>query len=271
MDFSIITPSFRNNAWLKLCVASVADQQGVSLEHIVQDAGSDDGTLDWLTTDSRVRAFVEKDAGMYDAINRGLRRAQGELCAYLNCDEQYLPGALAAVKECFAVHPDVQMVFADAVVVDGSGQFMAYRKVTLPSPSHVRSCHLPTLSCATFFRRSLGVFFDSRWRAVGDAAWMLEVLRRGSRMAVLRRYTSVFTATGRNLGATPGAQREKLQLRDAGPLWVRALQPVWTVRHRLAKWRAGCYRQGPFSYAIYTQAAPEGRTTFEVVRPTFRL
>ena len=41
---------------------------------------------------TRVRAFVEKDQGMYDAVNRGLRRATGEMLAYLNCDEQYLPG-----------------------------------------------------------------------------------------------------------------------------------------------------------------------------------
>src|ERR1043166_6286656 len=77
MSFSIVTPSYRNSGWLKLCVASVADQ-GVQLEHIVQDAGSDDGTLDWLPHDPRVRAFVEKDQGMYDAVNRGLKRRSEE-------------------------------------------------------------------------------------------------------------------------------------------------------------------------------------------------
>ena len=51
--FSIVTPSFRSGPWLKLCIASVADQ-GVKLEHLVQDAGSDDGTLDWLLTEPRV-------------------------------------------------------------------------------------------------------------------------------------------------------------------------------------------------------------------------
>jgi len=81
MRFSIITPSFRSSAFLKLCIASVADQ-GAGLEHIIQDAGSDDGTLDWLTSDRRVRVFVEKDSGMYDAVNRGLRRASGEILAY---------------------------------------------------------------------------------------------------------------------------------------------------------------------------------------------
>ena len=94
MKFSIITPSFRNSNWLKLCIASVADQQGVEVEHIVQDSCSDDGTQDWLPQDRRVSAFIEKDGGMYDAVNRGYRRAQGDILAYLNCDEQYLPGAL---------------------------------------------------------------------------------------------------------------------------------------------------------------------------------
>ena len=84
---SIVTPSFRNSDWLKLCVASVADQVGVEVEHIVQDALSDDGTQEWLARDRRVQAYFEKDAGMYDAVNRGWRRSKGEILAYLNCDE----------------------------------------------------------------------------------------------------------------------------------------------------------------------------------------
>src|SRR5260370_32724135 len=115
MRFSIITPSYRSSAWLKLCIASVADQ-GVEAEHIIQDAGSDDGTLDWLTGDRRVKAFVEKDQGMYDAINRGLRRAGGDILAYLNCDEQYLPRALQAVRRLFPPHPACQTVFGDLVI-----------------------------------------------------------------------------------------------------------------------------------------------------------
>src|SRR5260370_32299080 len=98
--FSIITPSFRSSAWLKLCLASVADQ-GISLEHIVQDAGSDDGTLEWLPEDPRALVFVEKDLGMYDAINRGMRRAKVDFFAYLNCDAQYLPVVLNAVPQFF--------------------------------------------------------------------------------------------------------------------------------------------------------------------------
>lgn len=275
MDFSVITPSFRHSALLKRCVASVSDQQCVTLEHIVQDAGSDDGTLDWLPKDKRVRAFVEKDDGMYDAINRGLRRASGDLLAYLNCDEQYLMGALAAVKEFFAKHPEVEVLFADAVVVDGAGKFMAYRKAVLPRRAHVQVCHLPTFTCSTFFRRSLldrhQLFFDPQWRVAGDAAWVLKMFGQGVRMSVFRRYTSAFTQTGRNLGASPAALSEKARLRSLAPLWMRALEPFWMVRHRLAKWREGCYRQESFEYSIYTTGCVDGRTKFVVTEPGFRL
>src|SRR6516164_1893097 len=112
MKFSIVTPSFRNSDWLKICIASVADQQGAEFEHIVQDAGSDDGTEKWLAQDRRVKAFIEKDAGMYDAVNRGYRRATGDILAYLDCDEQYLPGALMSVHEFFEQRPHIEVALA---------------------------------------------------------------------------------------------------------------------------------------------------------------
>ena len=275
MDFSIITPSFRNSAWLKLCIASVADQSGVSREHIVQDAGSDDGTLDWLTNDPRVRAFVEEDHGMYDAINRGLRRARGNLLAYLNCDEQYLPGALAAVHDFFVAHPDIDVVFGDVVVTDDQGQFVAYRKVVLPSRPHVSVCQLPVFTCAMFFRRRLldntRIEFNPRLRDLGDTDFVLHLFSHSVRMAVLRQYTSAFARTGQNMNFLPNALREKKLLRASAPLWMRALRPLWLAQHRLAKWRAGCYQQPPFDYSIYTRDCPKQRTTFPVPQPSWRL
>jgi len=136
MKFSIITPSFRNSEWLKLCVASVADQSGVKFEHIVQDACSDDGTQHWLPGDSRVKAYIEKDGGMYDAVNRGYRRATGDILSYLNCDEQYLPGALAAVKSFFEAHPEVEVALAGSIVTDGDGKYICHRHLMVPPPRH---------------------------------------------------------------------------------------------------------------------------------------
>ncbi|HWQ92354.1 MAG TPA: glycosyltransferase family 2 protein, partial [Clostridia bacterium] len=228
MRFSIITPSFRNGQWLRLCIASVADQD-VDHEHIVQDAGSDDGTLQWLTTDSRVRAFVEKDRGMYDALNRGFRRAQGDILAWLNCDEQYLPGALTRVAEYFKRHPECHMVFGDVIMVDPNGRYLWHRKMQTPLLYHTWTCHLSTLSCAMFFRRDVlfdrDCFFNPNLRDVGDGEWMVRVLRSGVRMGTLGQFTSVFTQTGANLSAGANARREAGELAKSAPGWARAIKP----------------------------------------------
>src|SRR5204863_4103038 len=144
MRFSIVTPSFNPSPWLPLCIASVADQ-GVEIEHIVQDAGSTDGTLDWLRDDPRVKTFVERDSGMYDAVNRGLRRASGDILAYLNCDEQYLPGSLDAVGAFFRSHPAVDVVFGDAVVVNSNLDYLFHRKVQVPLKYHTWVSHLSVM------------------------------------------------------------------------------------------------------------------------------
>ncbi len=270
MRFSIITPSFNPSPWLALCIASVADQ-AVNVEHIVQDAGSTDGTLEWLPHDVRVNAFIESDQGMYDAVNRGLRRADGDLLAYLNCDEQYLPGCLQAVEAFFAAHPDVDVLFGDAVIVNSDLQYFFHRKVQVPLRHHTWVSHLSTLTCATFFRRTLldkyGLFFDARLRDAGDAEWMLRLLKHRIRMAVLRQFTSVFTMTGENMGAKPNAVREIRELRASAPLLARTLKPVLILHHRLRRLAGGIYFQPPFSYSVYTHFSPDQRVSFKVTRP----
>jgi glycosyltransferase involved in cell wall biosynthesis len=271
--FSIVTPSFRNSSWLKLCIASVADQ-GMAVEHIIQDAGSDDGTLDWLMRDSRVQACVEKDEGMYDGINRGFRKARGDILAYLNCDEQYLPGALAAVDNFFEHHPGIDVLFGDFVVVDGQGDYLFHRKVQIPLKYHTWVGHLPTFTCATFFRRKLmaedGLYFDPKLRDVGDGEWMLRLLQRRVPMAVLRRFTSAFAMTGANMSARPNARREAQELFDSAPAWARKLKWMLVLQHRLRRLAGGIYFQKPFSYALYTHDNPDTRVVHQVTRPTFR-
>src|SRR5271168_3704138 len=236
MKFSIITPSFRNSNWLKLCIASVADQQGVEHEHIVQDSCSDDGTQDWLPHDPRVKAFIEKDGGMYDAVNRGYRRATGDILAYLNCDEQYLPGALAAVREFFEKNPRVEVALAGTIVTDGDGQYLCHRHSMTPQTRHLWF-RFPMLTSSIFIRRKViherGIFFDTRWRDLGDFHWVLALMENNVPMAVCDAFTSIFADTGENMMLKPNAIREKAETDTMIPHWVRWLKPVWVVHHRL--------------------------------------
>ncbi len=282
---SIVTPSFRQLDWLKLCARSIADQTKVSLEHLVQDAGTGETMQAWAaewkthqeTKESRFRfeLVMEKDQGMYDAVNRGLCRAQGELLAYLNCDEQYLPGALSAVVEFFAANSQVDVAFAHAIVVDGKGKFIAHRKAVTPGKTHTQvSENLAILTCATFFRRRIldehQLFFDPKLKDVGDGDWVMRLIEKKVRMAVLPQFTSTFAETGENRNLAPTALREKAELVANAPWWAKALRPAIIAHYRTRKWLHGAYRQAPFDYSIYTAASPEQRVTFHVAQPSYR-
>jgi glycosyltransferase involved in cell wall biosynthesis len=271
MKFSIITPSFRNSAWLKLCIASVADQAGVELEHIVQDSCSDDGTQDWLPHEPRVTAVIEKDGGMYDAVNRGYRRATGDILAYLNCDEQYLPGALAAVEKFFAAHPQVEVVLAGSIVTDGDGNYLCHRHSMVPSPHHIWF-RFPILTSGIFIRRKViserGIFFDTKWRDLGDFHWVLALMNQKVPMAVCDTFTSVFADTGDNMNLKPNAIREKNETARMVPVWLRLLKPLWILNHRLRRLRAGHFRLAATSYTIYTKQSPARRVTIDVPKST---
>ena len=271
LKFSIITPSFRNSEWLRLCIASVADQDGVEVEHIVQDAGSDDGTLGWLPHDPRVKAFIEQDQGMYDAVNRGYRRATGDILAYLNCDEQYLPGALAEVEKFFLANPGVEVLLAGSIITDGAGNYLCHRPLLPPNPRHIWF-RFPFLTSSVFIRRKViherGLFFDARWRDLGDFHWALALLRHRVPMAAAGFFTSTFADTGDNMNMKPNAIREKAETAAMAPAWLRPLKPWWVVSHRLRRLWHGHFNLGPTSYQAYTKASPARRVAVEVPRPT---
>jgi glycosyltransferase involved in cell wall biosynthesis len=218
-----------------------------------------------------VQAYFEKDLGMYDAINRGWRRAKGEILAYLNCDEQYLPGGLRAVADCFREHPGTDVVLADTIVVDKQGQFICYRKSLVPW-KNTMWVYNPVISSSIFIHRRVldqhGIFFDTRWRALGDKMWTIDMVRRKLRMRELRRFTSSFTDSGENLCLTPNSLAETRAVMDLAPVRVRRSKFFLLQLHRLRALCRGVYRQQPFSYSIYTLAQPDRRAEFHVAKPT---
>lgn len=275
MRLSVITPSYKQPDWLRLCAASVADQAapGVEIEHIVQDSLSGPEIAEAASAFPELKLISEKDQGMYDAINRGWQIATGDILCWLNCDEQFLPGALEQVAAYFQSHPEVDVLFADTVVVDGEGAYMCSRQVLVPQLYYTWTCSLLTLSCATFLRSSLvrerGFLLDSRWKDLGDAEWMVRMLRHHVRMGVLRRYLAVFVDTGDNRNLKPLARQERRDLTREAPFWARALPLGWMLLHRLRRLAHGLYSPQPFAYDIYTRSSPGQRVHFQVSQPTF--
>lgn len=227
MLFSVVTPSFRQFEWLKLNSASVLDQEEVDLEHIIQDAGTGTELESWGKTLPRTRLCVEKDNGMFDAINRGWRKARGSLISQLNCDEQYLPGSLSRVTAFFEANPKVDVAYAASLIMDRVGNLRTYWKAIPLTATGVAAAGISNPTASIFFRRKLleeGFFFDPRWRCVGDAEWSRSVLAAGKRTATLPFPTSVYAVTGRNLSTTTASAKEIAEWEATSPTWVRLLK-----------------------------------------------
>lgn len=262
-------------------MASVADQ-GSEVEHIIQDAGSegihqffDEQKRSLAQTTYQPRLFVERDQGMYDAVNRGLGKSSGDICGYLNSDEQYLPGTLARVNVFFRANQDAEVCFGHAIIVDSAGEFIAFRKAVVPGKYHTWvSKSLAVLTCATFFRRSVfeqhGLFFDPKLKTTGDAEWVMRMKDMKIQMAILPSYVAAFSETDENLDLGPEGARDKADLVASAPLWARLLKPMIISYHRGRRFLGGAYSQKPFSYDIYTLEQPERRTAFNVAHPTSR-
>ncbi len=121
---SIITPSYNQAAYLEKTILSVLNQEQASIEYIVVDGGSTDGSFDIIQKYANSLAWwvSEKDSGQAEAINKGLKRATGEIVAWLNSDDLYLPGAVKGAIAALENQPQAGMVFADAVTIDPLGK-----------------------------------------------------------------------------------------------------------------------------------------------------
>src|SRR5262249_6074487 len=120
---SIITPSFNQASFLEQTISSVISQGYPNLEYIVIDGGSTDGSVEAIRKfDSSITYWVsEKDRGQAHAINKGLRRATGDIIAYLNSDDYYFEGTLALVAQHFIGHPEADLFHGRCRVVDEHG------------------------------------------------------------------------------------------------------------------------------------------------------
>ncbi len=199
---------------------------------------------------------------MYDAINRAWDRATGDIISYLNTDEQYLPGTLTKLAQFFTDHPDVDLVFGDALIVDETGKPIAYRRVVKPNAAHTRVVHLGVMSCTMFFRRSWldrGFFFDPQYRAIGDAELVCRMLAAGACVGMIPEPLAAFTITGQNLGANPKALAEAAHWSNSAPLWQKAAAPLLRLENWTRKALAGAYAKHPIDTALYTLASPTSR------------
>lgn len=182
---TVVTPSLNQGRYLDHAIRSVLAQGYPNLEYIVRDGGSTDGSIDILRRyeDQLARLVIEPDDGPADAINRAYEGATGDIMAWLNADDLYLPGTLHAVAQAFANYPGVALVFGEGWYIDESGdRIEPCRFVRRNFDRRYLVNKDPILQPAAFWRRSLWESvgpLDTSLRWVFDWEWFIRAYEHG--------------------------------------------------------------------------------------------
>ena len=172
---SIVTPSYNQGAFLAETIESVIEQQGdFSIDYIIIDGGSSDNSVEiikkydellqkgeWQVNCQGItfRWVSEQDRGQTDALMKGFRMVRGEILAWLNSDDTYLPGALQSAIDFFHARPDAGLVYGDADYVDTAG--------SLISRYHTEEFDLLRLAAANIICQPAAFFRRKAFEAVG--------------------------------------------------------------------------------------------------------
>lgn len=198
---SIVTVVYNNVQYIKNCVRSVLDQNYPKLEYIVIDGGSSDGTIQIIEKfKDRLTYFVsEKDRGQTHALNKGFSKATGDVFAWINADEQYLPGTLWEVCDAFKNDPNLDFFFGNRIIINSRGEEIGRKKMSPMHPKwhllykrHV----LPT--DASFWNervhRLTGELDEVNFPRVGmDIDWLLRLSVNVNKWKYTKKYLSKFT------------------------------------------------------------------------------
>jgi glycosyltransferase involved in cell wall biosynthesis len=242
---SIVTPTLNQGRFIEDAIRSIRQQTYPNIEHIVIDGGSTDATLEILRRDEpsdQFRWLSEPDRGMYDALDKGLRLARGEVLAYLNSDDVYPPWAVEVGVSAFLASPDLDVVFGDSLTIEietGRQRLAFVPPFNAGSMAWTGSLVQP----AVFLRRRVYERhggFDPELRFVGDLEYWLRLgaaVRFGrvdEVLAIERTHGATLSrASAEAMAAEEAHVRERFQPRGGQS---RAIQRV-AARARAALWR----------------------------------
>ncbi|MDO8658008.1 MAG: glycosyltransferase family 2 protein [Candidatus Levybacteria bacterium] len=185
---SIVTPSFNQGKYIEQTIKSVLGQNYANVEYIVVDGGSSDNTLNVLKKyNNKIKWTSRKDNGQSNAINKGLKMATGEIIAFLNSDDLYLPGTLNKISAFFKNNPKAKWVTGDYFIINENGEkiqsyVVLYKKILRLFPySFILSIANFIPQPSTFWRKELldeVGFFNETLHFTMDYDYWLKIIKK---------------------------------------------------------------------------------------------
>lgn len=184
MKISVITVVLNGEKTIERTIQSVIDQKylsDVEIEYILVDGKSADATLDIIDHYKEwIDVFVsDKDDGIYDAMNKGLLRASGDVIAFLNSGDRYIENTCKIVDRCF-VENDMEVLIGRASVVDGEVVTRIRNNHMSDIAYSMPCCHQAVFAKRTIFEEIGG--FDTRYKIGADYDWIQRVYHAGKKV-----------------------------------------------------------------------------------------
>lgn len=217
MKFTVATVTYNAASELGKTLASVAGQTYGEVDHLIIDGASTDSTPALLQQWPRVQVISEPDSGLYDAMNKAIRLAQGDYLLFLNAgDTFHSPTTLEEVARTIGdSRPAV--VYGDTHVVDSEGRFVRRRRLTPPERLTWRSFKWGMLVChqAFFVRSDLAKRreYDLKYRLSADFDWCIRILKDAEQQGLPNLNTHLVIAHFVQGGLSKQRHRQSLQER----------------------------------------------------------
>lgn len=245
---TIVTPSYNQGPFIERTIQSVLGQQYPNLEYIVCDGGSTDETVTILKkyADHLSWWCSEPDHGQTDAINKGMRRATGDIVGWLNSDDMLLPGALHTVARFYLQHPDTDFANGMTVEIDKDDRILNFTH-TVMSRFFFRKGSYNISQLGMFWRRDIFQqigYLDESFHACMDVEWLirvyeadLRVRRINANLGAIRIYEGTKTAMQGDAWRRDG---EEIRRRYHGQ-YARNRSSVYYKLFQLYKFLDGCF------------------------------
>ena len=191
MKISIITVTYNAEATIERTLESVAQQTYPDVEHLIIDGASKDRTLEITHRYPHAIVYSEPDKGLYDAMNKGLKRATGDFLCFLNAgDKLHSQETLAHIASSVSDGSPIGVLYGDTHIVDNEGTFIRNRRLTPPEHLTWRSFKQGMLVChqAFYINRQIALPYDTTYRFSADFDWCIRCMKEGEKRGMQNLY-----------------------------------------------------------------------------------
>jgi len=207
---SIITIVYNNVRDIRYTLESVAQQTYPNIEYLVIDGNSNDGTLDVIQEykDHITVLVSEKDKGIYDAMNKGLRLATGDYVLFLNSgDELYAPDTLEKV---FNSGEDADIYYGETKLVNEDREILGDRRHKCPDTFDWKSFKYGMNVChqAIYVKREIAEPYDMQYKLSSDIDWVIRAAKKAKKTVNVKDYVAKYLVGGMS------QQRHKQSLKE---------------------------------------------------------